>query len=313
LTRQAIGKSIAATWRALRARASNAAAWTKSRLVGWAGSVQKLLARWSLSGPARRVAKLAEPEEASAPQLAAVSTAPEASVPDGVVVYAIGDIHGRCDLLENLLERLEEDAQSTEEPHLVFLGDYIDRGLQSRQVIEMLLALNERWPTATFLKGNHEEALLKFLDRPEYGPNWATYGGRETLVSYGVRPPRSFTMNEEWRIAHDDFIAKFPQDHLHFLRTLDVSKRIGGYGFVHAGVKPGRPFEEQSENDMLWIRDEFLTATGREDLVVVHGHTPVDHAYSDNRRINIDTGAYFSGRLTAVRLEGDTMRYISTR
>lgn len=251
--------------------------------------------------------------QGSGPAAPAVAGSPDATVPDGLVVYAVGDIHGRCDLLKNLVERLDEDAPSSDERHLVFLGDYIDRGLQSRQVIELLLELSERWPNTTFLKGNHEEALLNFLEKPEYGPNWATYGGRETLVSYGVRPPRSFTMNEEWRIAHDQFIEKFPQDHLHFFRTLDVSKRIGGYGFVHAGVKPGRPFEEQSENDMLWIRDEFLSATSREDLVVVHGHTPVDQAYSDSRRINIDTGAYFSGRLTAVRLEGDTMRYISTR
>ena len=244
---------------------------------------------------------------------AAPQAAP-AELPDGILVYAVGDVHGRADLLQALFKRIEEDARDSEAtPHLVMLGDYVDRGFQSRQVIDFLMSDQLSRFETFFLKGNHEEALLRFLEQPEHGPEWANYGGRETLVSYGVRPPRSLTMNDEWLAAHQQFQEKFPDTHLHFMRALDLSVRLGDYGFVHAGTRPGRSFEEQEEHDLLWIRDEFLKAGERDDVVVVHGHTPADDAYSDFRRINVDTGAYFSGRLTAVRLEKDQISFLKTR
>jgi len=242
-----------------------------------------------------------------------------AEAPDGILdeqtlVYAIGDIHGRADLLENLLDQIDADATGFEgSVHIVFLGDYIDRGFQSRQVIEILLSDRLLPYQAHFLKGNHEDALLSFLSDAEFGPKWAAYGGRETMVSYGVRPPRSMSLNSEWETAHNEFLKSFPNAHLSFFRGLPTSLKIGGYGFVHAGMRPGRSFDDQSDHDLMWIRDEFLSGESQFDVKVVHGHTPTDAPYNDNRRINVDTGAYFTGRLTAVKLTGKTVDFIATQ
>lgn len=229
------------------------------------------------------------------------------------MVYAIGDIHGRADLLLKLLDRIEDDAKDFDgEVHLVFLGDYIDRGLQSRQVVDVLLSERvERYQTH-FLKGNHEDALLSFLSDPGFGPKWAAYGGRETLVSYGVKPPRSLSLNNEWDEAHEAFLKAFPNAHQTFFRTLPTQVQIGGYGFVHAGLKPGKNFADQEDHDLMWIRDEFLDANSSFDVMVVHGHTPIDTPHHDHRRINVDTGAYFTGRLTAAKLTGQSVGFIAT-
>lgn len=232
---------------------------------------------------------------------------------DETLVYAIGDIHGRADLLENLLDRIDDDAKGFQgEVHVVFLGDYIDRGFQSRQVIEILLSDRLTIYQTHFLKGNHEDALLSFLSDADFGPKWAAYGGRETMVSYGVKPPRSMTLNAEWGAAHNDFLKRFPNAHQLFFRGLPARVKIGGYGFVHAGMRPGRSFEEQSDYDLMWIRDEFLRGDAAFDVKVVHGHTPTNAPYNDDRRINVDTGAYFTGRLTAVKLTGQSVEFIST-
>ena len=197
-----------------------------------------------------------------------------AESPDGILdeetlVYAIGDIHGRADLLEDLLNQIDADAMDFEgNVHIVFLGDYIDRGFQSREVIEILLSDRLLPYRAHFLKGNHEDALLSFLSDAEFGPKWAAYGGRETMVSYGVRPPRSMSLNSEWETAHNDFLKRFPNAHLTFLRGLSTRVKIGGYGFVHAGMRPGRTFEDQSDHDLMWIRDEFLSGESQFDVKV---------------------------------------------
>jgi serine/threonine protein phosphatase 1 len=225
----------------------------------------------------------------------------------------VGDIHGRADLLEKLLQRIEADAADLSRPAmLVFLGDYVDRGFQSRQVIDLILSERLTRFEVQCIKGNHEAAMLTFLRDPQFGPRWASYGGRETLVSYGVRPPRNVTKLDEWEAAHQEFVRVLPAAHETFLQRLPTSLRVGPYGFVHAGVKPGVPFEDQTEADLLWIREEFLRSSQPNDLVIVHGHTPVDRPHRDDRRINVDTGAYFSGRLTAVRLEADTIGFLST-
>ncbi len=232
---------------------------------------------------------------------------------DETLIYAIGDIHGRADLLLKLLDRIDEDATGfVGEVHLVFLGDYIDRGLQSRQVIETLLSERLTPYQTYFLKGNHEDALLSFLSDPGFGPKWAAYGGRETLVSYGVKPPRSLSLNNEWENAHDAFLRAFPNAHHTFLMTLPTSVQIGGYGFVHAGLKPGKKFAQQTDHDLMWIRDEFLDGNSTFDVMVVHGHTPTDAPHHDHRRINVDTGAYFTGRLTAAKLTGQSVGFIAT-
>ena len=231
----------------------------------------------------------------------------------GQRIYAIGDVHGRADLLEDLLTQIETDCEAYPgKKTIIFLGDYIDRGFQSRQVIDVILSDRLSGFEVHCLKGNHEEAMLQFLASADFGPRWAAYGGRETLVSYGVRPPRNQNRMEEWQEVHASLVAALPLEHEKFLMQLLPSVRIGQYGFVHAGLKPGIPFEEQQERDLLWIRDEFLNHKNPLDVIVVHGHTPADKPYWDHRRINVDTGAYISGRLTAVRLEADSVSFLST-
>ncbi len=238
-----------------------------------------------------------------------------AHVPAGRRVYAVGDVHGRADLLATLIQDLNADAARggfQGRPILIFLGDYVDRGFQSKEVLSTLLSSSLSGFETYFLKGNHEAAMLQFLHDPAIGPRWAEYGGVETLVSYGVQPPRIRTNMDDWRRASDELAAAIPEDHRHFLENLDLSVRIGDYVFVHAGLRPGVPLDQQSEQDMLWIRDEFLEDRSLLGAVVVHGHTPMPAPYRDSRRIGVDTGAYLSGRLTAVRLQDDQAEFIMT-
>lgn len=247
-----------------------------------------------------------------------------AYVPDNQCVYAIGDIHGRMDLLIKLINRI--DADTSELPDgtditIIFLGDYIDRGMQSKQVVEYLLSgALDRFNTV-FLKGNHEEALLRFVDDATYGPTWASYGAVETLYSYGfqapAQTPSGTTMDgsdfrDAWASLWSKFRSEIPDHHLRFYRQLEAQHVIGDYVFVHAGLKPGVALEDQSVNDMLWIRDEFINDSRQFDKVVVHGHTPADRTFRDNRRIGLDTGAYITGCLSAGRFFGNEVKFIST-
>ncbi len=237
-----------------------------------------------------------------------------AFVPSGRRVYAVGDIHGRADLLERLLDDLDEDlGEGTYEgrPILVFLGDYVDRGFQSKSVLDILLSERLSGYETYFLKGNHEAAMLQFLQDAGIGPRWAEYGGVETLVSYNVQPPRTRTNLEEWERASGQLNAAMSDAHKHFLLNLDLSVRIGDYLFVHAGVRPGVALDQQTERDLLWIREEFLQDRRECEAVIVHGHTPTSSPFRDSRRIGIDTGAYLSGKLTAVRLEKDKVEFLT--
>jgi len=240
---------------------------------------------------------------------------PPARIPDGRRVYAIGDVHGRADLLRKLLDSIHRDATNGSykgKPVLVLLGDYVDRGMHSKEVIDLLLSKAMSPFETHFLKGNHESAMLEFLTDPSIGPRWAEYGGRETLASYGVRPPRSRTSQEDWATASDELKRALPPEHLHFLRSLELSVQIGDYLFVHAGIRPGVEIEHQSEHDLLWIRDDFLNDARPLGPVVVHGHTPGPRPHRDYRRIGLDTGAYLSGKLTAARFEHDRVEFLST-
>lgn len=233
--------------------------------------------------------------------------------PPDRLIYAVGDIHGRCDLLRRLTGRIAEDAESADGPaEIIFIGDYIDRGPASADVVEFLLhdpvlARFER----TFLKGNHEAALLDFLKDSSAGPAWARFGGLDTLVSYGVRPP-ALTDREDWERARRDLAGVLPDDHRDFYATLQLAAERGCYFFVHAGVNPHAPIAEQSEAEFLWIREAFLDHDGRLARIVVHGHTPAPEPVWDHRRIGLDTGAYASGRLTAARIDGRDVRFITT-
>lgn len=226
----------------------------------------------------------------------------------------MGDVHGRLDLLDPLLERIRLDAADLEpanRPVLVFVGDYVDRGAASRGVIERVIELEAGDGfEVRALKGNHEEALLAFLADPAFGPTWIEHGGAQTLSSYGVTPPILRMDGEAWDKARDALAEAMPPAHLAFLRRLELTAVIGDFLFVHAGVRPGVPLEAQREPDLLWIRQDFLNASGPFGKIVVHGHTPAEAAFLGEHRIGIDTGAYATGVLTAVRLEDDDRRLI---
>ena len=238
-----------------------------------------------------------------------------ATMPDNVCVYAIGDIHGCSDLADAMLDEICRDPHAHScELHLVTLGDYVDRGPDSRGVLDILIHLKSCGDVAThLLLGNHEKSLLDFLDDSTVGPLWAENGGRETLMSYGVEPPWLANDEAGWEDARIAFAYSLPEAHLAFLRSLSLSCSIGGYFFVHAGVKPGVPLDAQEASDLLWIRRSFLDSRQQHERVIVHGHTPTLHPYKDERRVGVDTGAYASGVLTAVRLEGAERRFFQVR
>jgi len=235
----------------------------------------------------------------------------------GRLVYAIGDIHGRHDLLEPLLADILHDADATgpaEPPILIFLGDYVDRGPASRQVVETILALCERpGLEVRTLKGNHEEALLQYLDDTAFGPTWMEHGGGTTLSSYGVSPPATRTDPLAWAATRDAFLGALPPEHLGFFQSLELMVTVGDYAFVHAGVRPGAPLDRQAEKDLLWIRGEFLQAKGPFEKVIVHGHTPMQEPQILKHRLGLDTGAYATGVLTAARLDDIGPRLMQAR
>lgn len=224
-------------------------------------------------------------------------------------LYAIGDIHGRLDLLERAIAAIREDvARYGGDALTVTLGDYVDRGPTSRGVIERLA--QNPFPTPyVALKGNHEGMLLDFLDDPDIGMHWRMQGGEQTLQSYGVavRPLMVGKANVE---AAERLRTAMPASHLAFLGSLKTSLLHGRFFLCHAGVRPGVPLEEQTEHDLLWIRGEFLKSKADFGKIVVHGHTPVAEPEVLANRINIDTGAFASGRLTGIVLEHDGYRFL---
>jgi serine/threonine protein phosphatase 1 len=235
-----------------------------------------------------------------------------ARAPAGTRVFAIGDIHGRADLLQALLAEIAQDCADRPcagKPAIVFIGDYIDRGVQSRDVIDQVLAISPSAFDVFCLRGNHESELLTFLEHPETGARWMNLGGRETLYSYGVKAPGPAP--SDMQRAARDLCAAMPEAHLNFLRSLKLYVQLGDYLFVHAGLRPGRPLSRQSEIDLLEIRDPFLNSKQRWPFVVVHGHCPVPKAAVERGRISLDTGAYATGKLSAVRLEGDNIAFLS--
>ncbi len=230
-------------------------------------------------------------------------------LPAGLRLYVIGDIHGRFDLLQQVQEKIAADlAESGEIEHVVeiYLGDYVDRGLQSPQVVDCLLAPvtgRER----IFLKGNHEATLLAFLEDAKTFDAWRNFGGVETLRAYGV-PVGLVRGGNDTEQIRQAFVDRLPPAHLHFFRSLKLSATFGHYFFAHAGVRPGVPLTEQREADLLWIREAFLDSTADHGKIVVHGHSPVPQPEIWPNRINIDTGAYLTNRLTCLVLEGDEQR-----
>jgi serine/threonine protein phosphatase 1 len=228
-----------------------------------------------------------------------------AAVPAGQRIYAIGDVHGCLDLLDVVLAHIARDDEDrgAAETHLVFLGDLIDRGPHSAQVVERALEISRSRPNTHFLLGNHEEVFLTAVKGDQKALAFFTrIGGRETILSYGVT-------EEEYRgTDYPELLtllqARVPDAHVAFLDGFEDMLVFGDYAFVHAGVRPSEPLARQKTSDLRWIRGEFLTHNAALEKIIVHGHTISDEVEVAAHRIGIDTGAYASGRLTAMGFEG---------
>jgi serine/threonine protein phosphatase 1 len=237
-----------------------------------------------------------------------------AAVPDGERVYAIGDIHGRADLFDALLDRIAADnaGRTAARTTLILLGDFVDRGPDSRGVVERAMALHAEYgDRVRWLIGNHEEVFLKALNGdPKMVRYFVRIGGEPTILSYGIDPDAYRTM------AFDELATVLPTlvppAHVRFLDAGEDRIVIGDYLFVHAGIRPGIAVQGQQVGDLRWIRDDFLAYAGDHGHVVVHGHTISDTPEDMGNRIGIDTGAYASGQLTALGLEGTDRWYLST-
>lgn len=238
------------------------------------------------------------------------------AAPDGARLYAVGDIHGREDLLLRLNDMIVADSleNPAERNVLIYLGDYIDRGESSRQVIDFLMGQQIEGFEIVHLTGNHEEMMMIFLDDPSIGLNWVANGGGETLMSYGVGHPghRALVETETAETLQAELREAVPADHWEFLKSLATQHVEGEYMFVHAGIMPGTALDEQNRKDLLWIRDEFLGSDADFGKCIVHGHTIAREVAFKSNRIGIDTGAFFTGVLTCLVLEGQTQRLLQT-
>ena len=227
--------------------------------------------------------------------------------------YVVGDVHGRLDLLDELLEKIHADMaeRGWRETLLVFVGDLIDRGPSSREVIERLRTYRREGVRTIFLLGNHEEVLLRILNgEADLITKWRWFGGVETLESYGVEPTRIAALEGE--AAVEEVRRAIPREHVEFLRSFADTCKFGDYLFVHAGVRPGIPLEEQRQDDLRWIREPFLKDDTDHGFVVVHGHSISNKVEERPNRIGIDTGAFATGILTALGIEGTERWYINT-
>ncbi|MBV8061123.1 MAG: metallophosphoesterase [Alphaproteobacteria bacterium] len=231
----------------------------------------------------------------------------------GPVLYAVGDIHGRQDLLSRLMEKIDADiAHSGKPSRIVFLGDYVDRGDRSREVVETLHTLSQSVRDIVFLRGNHEDIMLRFIDGDDdVLEDWLHFGGTTTLGSYGINPfALDFQKGRE--ALRDSMNSKIPAHHLSLLRDTVFSHSVDDYLFVHAGVDPTKTIQAQTPEDFMWSRRNFMRHTGTYGKIIVYGHTIHEEPEVTPHRIGIDTGAYASGTLTCVRLSDKTHHFITT-
>jgi serine/threonine protein phosphatase 1 len=228
-------------------------------------------------------------------------------LPEGIRVYALGDIHGRADLLKEMFTVIDADLarNPVHRPIHVFLGDYVDRGPDSAGTLDLLIDRGRHFETVC-LKGNHEAYMLEVFRDPAKLAEWRKFGGLQTLMAYGLQPSLNPNAAEQIELI-ETLVKQVPDAHLRFLESLRPSFLCGDFFFVHAGVRPGIPLKEQTEADMLWIRDEFLDSEENFGKFIVHGHTPVREPEIRANRINIDTGAYATGNLTLLTIQGDSM------
>jgi serine/threonine protein phosphatase 1 len=238
---------------------------------------------------------------------------PRPSGPRGHRAYAIGDVHGCLDLLNRLLARIEAEIAHgpKRKTSIIFLGDLIDRGEASSQVVERLRTYSPPGASAHFIMGNHEEVLLRLIaGEAELLKSWLRFGGAETLRSYGIDPATLAGLPDE--AITERLRQSIPPEHIDFLTSFADSISFGGYLFVHAGIRPGIDLSEQSQTDLRWIREPFLGDTGDRGFIVVHGHTISNEVEMTANRIGIDTGAYCTGTLSALAVEGPKRWLIQT-
>ena len=232
----------------------------------------------------------------------------------GYRAYVVGDVHGRLDLLEQLLARIDSELQSRPAGRtlLVFVGDLIDRGPSSAHVIERLRTYQREGIQPVFILGNHEEVLLRILrGESQLITKWRWFGGSECLQSYGVEPEQLAHLGDDEALAV--VRGAIPKNHIQFLESFVDSCRFGDYLFVHAGIRPGIDLDQQTQSDLRWIREPFLRDESDHGFVVVHGHTISPEVQDHPNRIGIDTGAYRTGVLTALAIEGYDRWLIDTR
>lgn len=237
-------------------------------------------------------------------------------IPDGNRIYAVGDIHGRIDLLTDIRRKISEDIRSfggSENNTVVYLGDYIDRGLDSKETLDTLIKVPIDNAESVFLKGNHEEMLLIFLDDASIGPTWLSYGGDAFLYSYKIEMPVGFSKKEKFNKIQERLKETLPAQHLDFIRSLELSYELGDYFFVHAGILPGKPLSKQTPRDMLWIGEEFTMDQSVHEKRIIHGHTVTKSPEVRHNRIGIDAGAVYGGKLYCLVLEGDKGKFLSSQ
>jgi serine/threonine protein phosphatase 1 len=224
-------------------------------------------------------------------------------VPPDMRIYAIGDIHGCADLLERAFSFIDHDLRQADGKRIVqvFLGDYVDRGPDSSRTLDLLIE-RTRYHEVIFIRGNHEQLLLDFIAQPSVLSDWWPIGGAQTLMSYGLAPRLNCSSAEEASLR-DALVLAMPPSHRAFLASLRSAYICGDFFFTHAGVRPGVALELQSEDDLMWIREPFLSSHTNFGKMVVHGHTPVREPEIHDHRINLDTGAYATGRLTVLSIE----------
>ena len=228
-------------------------------------------------------------------------------------IYSIGDIHGRSDLLEKLLKKIKEDLEKKpiKNNTIIFLGDYIDRGENSKNVIELIINLSG-CSEKIFLKGNHEDMLNNFLKDSNLLDSWLINGGDKTLTNYGVDLKEFFFGKKDALQIQKEFLNKIPKEHLYFLNSLRYCYQIGNYFFTHAGVRPNIKLSKQNKKDLMWIREPFLSSKYDFGKIIVHGHTPSYQPEIKKNRIGIDTCAHITNLLTSLVIEENKLRFIQT-
>ena len=239
----------------------------------------------------------------------------DAKAPKNTRLYAIGDVHGCIEHLLKLHEQIRADLKKRPVEHykIIHLGDYVDKGHASRSVIDFMVQLKQLDPNCIFLMGNHEEKFLNFLELPEkYGLDFIKYGGSSTVKSYGISLRRIRKTIKALKNVSKLLTQHVPKSHVKFLRDLEFSTTFGDYMFCHAGVRAGIQLKQQSEHDLIWIKQEFLDHKELYSKVIIHGHTPFKEPQVKKNRINVDTGAATLGTLTCVVLEGKKHRFITT-